>query len=183
MRRRLLLVVALLALAIGGSSGCSQCTADCGLPDQQLDFTGTLVAVDDQATTWDGPDGRVDIEVTSNVDFLDVGGRYQVSAVRGSGSLVWETAVNDRCSCAGDIRHEDGASIDTGWWTGVNRTYPATEAVWILLAIPVVTIVAVTAMRIRRGGDHDPWGDLPDDGSWVEYDGYVDDGYVDDDDV
>lgn len=176
MRRRLLLVVALLALMLGGAAGCSDCDFDCAPAPPELQFTGTLVAVNGQATTWDGPDGRVDIEITSNVGFLDVGERYRVSASRGAGSLVWQSAVNPGgCSCGGgNIRHEDGAAIDTGWWTGVNRNYPVTEAVWIFLAIPVVTIVAVTAMRLRRGGDYDPWGDLPDDGSWIEYDGYVD---------
>lgn len=166
---RIAVVVLLCTLALGGASGCSDCDVSCDRPQQELTFTGELLAVDGSSTTWDGPDGAVDIVVYENADFLDPGDRYRVAAVKGTGSLVWETAVNGSCTCAGGVRHEDGATIDTGWWAGFNRTYPVTEAVWLFLAVPIVTIVAVTVLRIRRGADHDPWHDLPDDGSWLEY--------------
>lgn len=164
MRRRLLLVVALLGRTLGGGAGCSQCSVDCA-PDQELRFTGTLVAVDERATTWDSLDGQVDVQVTTNVDFLDVGERYQVTAHEGTGPLDWQTSINEDCSCSGNIRHANGEMIDTAWWAGVERSTPVTEAVWLVLAIPAVTIVAVTAMRMRRGGEYDPWGEGPDDES------------------
>lgn len=175
MRRRFALLVVLGVVFLGATAGCSTCGADCGSAERVLEFTGELIAVDEISTTWRTPDGVVRIDVLENVGFLDVGERYQVEAVMGVRSVVWETAVNDSCSCAGDVRHADGAPIDTGWWTGLNRNLPATEAVWLFLAIPIITLLAVGANRLRRGGDYDPYVDLPDDGSWLEYDGYVDD--------
>lgn len=150
MRRSLLVVVVLLGLTLGGAGCGSDCTASCEEPDQSLRFTGTLLAVDGEDTVWDGPDGEVDIRVSANVDSLDVGMRYRVTPSRDPDSGELSTAVNPECSCGLNITHEDGAPIDTGWWAEANRNTPIAEAAFVLLAIPVLTIAAVTMHRTVR---------------------------------
>lgn len=150
MRRSLLVVVVLLGLALGGAGCGADCDTSCGGPDQSLRFTGTLLAVDGEDTVWVGPDGEIDIRVSNNVDFLDVGARYRVTPSRDPDSGELSTAVNPECSCGIGVSHADGASIDTGWWAEANRNTPITEAAFVLLAIPVLTIAAVTVHRIVR---------------------------------
>ena len=151
----------------------------CEEPGERLEFIGELRSTDGGIGVFEGPDGPIRVAVDHNLSYLDIGSEYRVRAVasRLVDGAPWVSQVNSRCGGPCDevnITHADGGEIDTGWWTGLKRTYPVTEATWIFLAIPVITIIAVTANRIRRGGDYDPYVDLPDDGSWIEYDGYVD---------
>lgn len=143
----------------------------------ELDFTGELLATDEAVATFAGPDGVVEILVIEKIGFLDVGRNYRVSATRAFGEpTAFETTIagSSSCDCGDGIRHEDGGVIDTSWWTGVNRNYPVRAWTILILGIPIITLVAVSVNRLRRGGDHDPYVDLPDDGSWIEYDGYID---------
>jgi hypothetical protein len=173
MRRAVLIVLVVAALLI--PTGCSTCTAGCVDDVSDLSFTGELLDIEEAVATFEGPDGPVEIFVIDKIRFLDVGATYQVDAARAFGEPVdWETTIAATCGCEAGISHEDGGAIDTGWWTGVNRTYPVGAWLIILLGIPTVTLVAVTVNRLRRGADYDPFVELPDDGSWLEYDGIVD---------
>lgn len=169
------MVVALPVL----TAGSCDCNSLCDDPGERIDFTGELESKESGIAVFRGPDGPIRVAISHNLSFLDVGTTYQVRAVADRFvTAPWTSQVNARCGGPCDdinVLHADGASIDTGWWTGFNRSYPVTEAVWLFLAIPIITLVAVSANRLRRGGDHDPYVDLPDDGSWIEYDGYVDD--------
>ncbi|MEM7142834.1 MAG: hypothetical protein AAF548_17555 [Actinomycetota bacterium] len=181
MRRVAVILVLVAGLGAGGAGCATDCSPDCGIPVDELTFVGELLELDDDVATFATPDdGIVRITVLERSGFLDIGSRYDVEAVIGRGSVVWESTINAACACAGQIRHADGETIDTSVWTGLNRTFPATELLWLAFAVPVLTLLGVTAMRLRRGADHDPYADLPDDGSWLEYDGYVD---ADDDTV
>lgn len=175
MRRRLALVLALAAGTLALTAGCSTCATTCFTDAVPLEFVGELLELDDSIATFAGPDGPVEILVLEKARFLDEGSIYAVTANRAFGEAVeWETQIASDCGCEFGIRHEDGGLIDTGWWTGLNRTLPVTAWTFLLLVIPIITLAGVTISRMRRGADHDPYPDLPDDGSWHEYDGFVD---------
>lgn len=178
MRRWLGFVALALAIPLTTAASC-ECESLCDEPGERLEFLGELRTLEDEIGTFRGPDGPIRVRIDHNSSFLDVGTTYRVRAVAGrSVGQPWVSQVNSRCGgpCPDvTITHEDGAGINTSWWAGFNRGAPVTETMWVILTIPVITLVAVTINRIRRGADHDPFTALPDDGSWVEYEGWVDD--------
>ena len=176
MWRRLLVSLALLGLAVP-VGGCS-CVNLCDEPGERVELLGAVVSVDGGVATFRTQfDGDVAVRVDANVDALEVGETYRVGAVRRpQGEVELVSRVNGGCGSCDEVNitHPNGDRLDTGLWKAITETAFVRWGVRLFLVVPVLSIIGVVIYRLRRGPDHDPYIDLPDDGSWLEYDGAVD---------
>lgn len=152
MRRTLLLLGLVAACGSLLGSGCS-CDTYCDQEAEQTRFTAELLSIDADILTFAGPDGPRIIGITGNEEFLDVGREYRVTAVRNVRTDVeWASHVNGGCGCTlVNITHPDGVRIDTSFWARI----PFRGIAVVILAIPVMTLVAVTLVRVVRGRESD----------------------------
>jgi hypothetical protein len=169
MRRSLGLVGLLLAGLVVFGSACS-CDSFCSNEAEQARFTGELLSADGRVLTFAGPDGPRDVYVEGNEYLLDVGTTYRVTALRNvHPAAEWATHINGGCGCQEiNITHEDGVRVNTGLWARVKHAVPFGKIAIAILAIPVLTMTAVSVNRARDGRRrHIGTDDLPFD-EWVD---------------
>lgn len=143
--------LALVATSFVGT-GCS-CDTYCDYEAERTQFTAELLAVDGTVLTFAAADGPIRVGVSGNEEFLHIGERYRVTAVRNVRTDVeWASHVNAGCGCRLiNITHPDGVRVNTSFWARV----PWRAIAVVVLAVPVAAIAGVTLNRVVRGRESD----------------------------